>query len=104
MPAIVKLVMSIKPPHVVPSGGRMVYPLQRWRQRRGGDKFDKMNQIGQFYEADSMVGDLVSSLNHYKYQKSGLYYAVDFASSGSSQIGGNISTNAGGIRLASVMV
>jgi len=29
----------------------------------------------------------------------GLYYPVDFASSGSSQIGGNIATNAGGIRV-----
>ncbi|OAU97134.1 D-2-hydroxyglutarate dehydrogenase [Moraxella catarrhalis] len=28
-----------------------------------------------------------------------LYYAVDFASSGSSQIGGNIGTNAGGIKV-----
>ncbi len=29
----------------------------------------------------------------------GLYYPVDFASSGSSQIGGNIGTNAGGIKV-----
>ena len=29
----------------------------------------------------------------------GLFYPVDFASSGSSQIGGNISTNAGGIKV-----
>lgn len=29
----------------------------------------------------------------------GLFYGVDFASSGSSQIGGNIATNAGGIRV-----
>ena len=44
---------------------------------------------------------LVSSLNHYKNlpKNQGLYYAVDFASSGSSQIGGNISTNAGGIKV-----
>src|SRR5690606_41519132 len=29
----------------------------------------------------------------------GLYYPVDFASAGSSQIGGNIGTNAGGIKV-----
>ena len=29
----------------------------------------------------------------------GLFYPVDFASSGSSQIGGNIATNAGGIKV-----
>ena len=28
-----------------------------------------------------------------------LYYPVDFSSAGSSQIGGNIATNAGGIRV-----
>ena len=32
-------------------------------------------------------------------QERGLFYPVDFASSGSSQIGGNISTNAGGIKV-----
>ena len=28
-----------------------------------------------------------------------LYYPVDFSSAGSSQVGGNIATNAGGIRV-----
>lgn len=32
-------------------------------------------------------------------QEHGLYYPVDFASAGSSQIGGNIGTNAGGIKV-----
>jgi FAD/FMN-containing dehydrogenase len=32
-------------------------------------------------------------------EENGLYYPVDFASSGSSQIGGNIGTNAGGIKV-----
>jgi FAD/FMN-containing dehydrogenase len=32
-------------------------------------------------------------------QEAGLWYPVDFASAGSSQIGGNIATNAGGIRV-----
>ena len=32
-------------------------------------------------------------------QSNGLVYPVDFASSGSSQIGGNVSTNAGGIKV-----
>ena len=32
-------------------------------------------------------------------EQQGLFYPVDFASSGSSQIGGNVSTNAGGIKV-----
>ena len=32
-------------------------------------------------------------------EQQGMYYPVDFASSGSSQIGGNIGTNAGGIKV-----
>ena len=32
-------------------------------------------------------------------EENGLYYPVDFASAGSSQIGGNIGTNAGGIKV-----
>ena len=32
-------------------------------------------------------------------EENGLYYPVDFASAGSSQLGGNLSTNAGGIKV-----
>lgn len=63
---------------------------------------DKMNKIGQFYPADRMVeieaGVITKELQDFA-ESVGLYYPVDFASAGSSQIGGNIGTNAGGIKV-----
>jgi FAD/FMN-containing dehydrogenase len=43
-------------------------------------------------------GVITESLQKFAEEK-GLYFPVDFASRGSSQIGGNISTNAGGIKV-----
>ena len=44
------------------------------------------------------AGVITEQLQNFAEDK-GLFYPVDFASSGSSQIGGNISTNAGGIKV-----
>ena len=61
-----------------------------------------MNSIKQFNAVDRTVvceaGVITADLQAYAEQQ-GLYYPVDFASSGSSLIGGNISTNAGGIKV-----
>ena len=88
---------------LVPSGGRT--GLSAGAVASVGEvvvSFDKMNAIGTFYEADQMVeveaGVITKALQEFANAKN-LYYAVDFASSGSSQIGGNISTNAGGIKV-----
>lgn len=88
---------------LVPSGGRT--GLSAGAVAAHGEvvvSFDKMNQIGTFYEADRMVeveaGVVTKALQEFAESKD-LYYAVDFASSGSSQIGGNIGTNAGGIKV-----
>ncbi|MGM8911138.1 FAD-binding oxidoreductase, partial [Psychrobacter sp. 1U1] len=63
---------------------------------------DKMNQIGTFYPADRLVeieaGVVTEQLQQFAESKD-LYYPVDFASAGSSQMGGNIGTNAGGIKV-----
>ncbi|MGM8888328.1 FAD-binding oxidoreductase, partial [Psychrobacter sp. 1U2] len=63
---------------------------------------DKMNHIGQFYPADRLVeieaGVITQQLQQFAESKD-LYYPVDFASAGSSQMGGNIGTNAGGIKV-----
>ncbi|MBO1530271.1 FAD-binding oxidoreductase [Psychrobacter sp. F1192] len=91
--------------HVVltPSGGRT--GLSAGAVAADGEivvSFDKMNQIGQFYPADRMVeieaGVVTEQLQQFAESKD-LYYPVDFASAGSSQIGGNIGTNAGGIKV-----
>lgn len=64
--------------------------------------FDRMNKILSFSPADRQVvceaGVVTAQLQQFAEQE-GLFYPVDFASSGSSQLGGNASTNAGGIKV-----
>lgn len=64
--------------------------------------FEKMNAIKEFDPDDATTtleaGVITANLQTFASSK-GLYYPVDFSSSGSSQIGGNIATNAGGIRV-----
>lgn len=64
--------------------------------------FEKMNRILDFNEIDSIVtiqpGVITESLQQFAESKN-LYYPVDFAARGSSQMGGNIATNAGGIKV-----
>ena len=88
---------------LTPSGGRT--GLSAGAVAANGEivvSMDKMNRIGQFYPADRMVeieaGVVTQQLQQFAESKD-LYYPVDFASAGSSQIGGNICTNAGGIKV-----
>lgn len=88
---------------VTPSGGRT--GLSAGAVAANGEvvvSLDKMNQVMGFYPADRMVevqaGMVTKALQDFAESK-GLYYPVDFASAGSSQIGGNIGTNAGGIKV-----
>jgi FAD/FMN-containing dehydrogenase len=88
---------------LVPSGGRT--GLSAGAVAANGEvvvAFDYMNQISDFSEMDRTVrcgaGVVTEQLQNYA-QEQGLFYPVDFASAGSSQIGGNISTNAGGIKV-----
>ncbi len=88
---------------LVPSGGRT--GLSAGAVAANGEvvvAFDYMNQILEFNEYDRTAvcqpGVVTKQLQQFAEDK-GLYYPVDFASSGSSQIGGNIGTNAGGIKV-----
>ncbi|MCP3908925.1 MAG: FAD-binding oxidoreductase [Oceanicoccus sp.] len=88
---------------LVPSGGRT--GLSAGAVAANGEivvAFDYMNQISDFDPVDRSVicqaGVITEQLQMYA-EEQGLFYPVDFASSGSSQIGGNISTNAGGIKV-----
>jgi len=88
---------------LVPSGGRT--GLSAGAVAANGEvviAFDYMNQILGFNAFDRTVvcqpGVITRQLQSYA-EEQGLYYPVDFASSGSSQIGGNIGTNAGGIKV-----
>lgn len=64
--------------------------------------FDRMNKVLEFNAIDRSVrcqpGVITAQLQQLA-EDNDLFYPVDFASSGSSQIGGNIATNAGGIKV-----
>lgn len=88
---------------VVPSGGRT--GLSGGALACQGElviALDRMNQITHFNDVDQSVscqaGVVTEQIQKYA-QEQGYYFPVDFASSGSSQIGGNLSTNAGGIKV-----
>lgn len=88
---------------ITPSGGRT--GLSAGAVASQGEivlSLDKMNQILDFYPADRMVriqaGVVTEQLQRYA-EEQDMYYPVDFASAGSSQMGGNIATNAGGIKV-----
>jgi len=88
---------------IVPSGGRT--GLSGGAVAANGElilALDRLNSIAGFNPVDRTVccgaGVITEQLQQFA-QQQGLFYPVDFASSGSSQIGGNISTNAGGIKV-----
>ena len=88
---------------LVPSGGRT--GLSAGAVAANGEvvvAFDYMNSISEFNAMDKTVrcgaGVITEQLQNYA-EEQGLFYPVDFASAGSSQIGGNIGTNAGGIKV-----
>ena len=88
---------------LVPSGGRTGLSGGACAiNREVVVSFEKMNQVLDFSSADASVtvqpGVITANLQSFAKEKD-LYYPVDFASSGSSQIGGNIATNAGGVRV-----
>ena len=88
---------------LVPSGGRTGLSGAAFAtQGEAVVSFEKMNRILNFDEFDMTVtcepGVITEALQNYAAQK-GLYFPVDFASRGSSQIGGNVATNAGGIKV-----
>jgi FAD/FMN-containing dehydrogenase len=89
--------------HLVPSGGRT--GLSGGAVAGNGEvvvSFDRMNKILDFNPQDRLVrcqaGVITQTLQEFAV-KQGLFYPVDFASAGSSQIGGNVATNAGGIKV-----
>ena len=88
---------------LVPSGGRT--GLSGGAVASQGEvvvSFDRMNKILDFSAKDRIVtcqpGVITANLQAFA-EAQGLYYPVDFASSGSSQMGGNVATNAGGIKV-----
>jgi glycolate oxidase subunit GlcD len=88
---------------IVPSGGRTGLSGGACATNRELVlSLDRLNQIDNFSAVDRTVccgaGVITEQLQQFATEH-GLYYPVDFASAGSSQIGGNIATNAGGIKV-----
>lgn len=88
---------------LVPSAGRT--GLSAGAVAANGEvvvSFDYMNKILEFVPEDRMVriqaGVITEQLQDFAEEQE-LYYPVDFASAGSSRLGGNIGTNAGGIKV-----
>lgn len=88
---------------LVPSGGRT--GLSGGAVAANGEvvvSLDKLNVIHPVNEIDRTIcvgaGAITQAIQEAA-SDAGLFYPVDFASSGSSQIGGNIATNAGGINV-----
>lgn len=88
---------------LVPSGGRT--GLSGGAVAKNGEivvAMDRMNSVIEFNPVDRLAtvgaGMLTHQLQEYA-ESQGMFYPVDFASAGSSQIGGNIATNAGGIKV-----
>ena len=88
---------------IVPSGGRT--GLSGGAVAKDGElvvALDRINQVIDFNPMDRSVtvgaGMITGHLQQFA-EEQGLFYPVDFAASGSSQIGGNIATNAGGIKV-----
>ncbi|HPQ94613.1 MAG: FAD-binding oxidoreductase [Thiothrix sp.] len=88
---------------IVPSGGRT--GLSGGAVAMRGElviALERMNRIRDFNPVDRSLcceaGVITAQLQAFA-QQQGLFYPVDFAASGSSQIGGNVATNAGGIKV-----
>ncbi|MGZ3825336.1 MAG: FAD-binding oxidoreductase, partial [Bdellovibrio sp.] len=88
---------------LVPSGGRT--GLSGSAVAAQGEvvvSFDQMNKIKEFSPVDQTVvieaGVITEALQEFAVSNH-LFYPVDFAAAGSSQMGGTIATNAGGIKV-----
>jgi FAD/FMN-containing dehydrogenase len=99
---LLKLASSLEIP-VVPSGGRtglaggavaangeIVLSLTRMR------RIDAVDELGATVRVQAGA---ITEVVHQHCEEHGLTWPVDFASKGSSQIGGNIATNAGGVKV-----
>lgn len=88
---------------VVPSGGRT--GLSAGAVAANGEVVLSLQKLNFISEPDSMTQTLrvgagaVTQAVHERCRPLGLTWPVDFASKGSSQVGGNLSTNAGGINV-----
>ena len=88
---------------LVPSGGRTgLSGAAAAQNKEVVISFERMNKILEFNEIEQSLtvqpGVITKNIQEWAEEKS-LYFPLSFASEGSSQIGGNVSTNAGGVHV-----
>ena len=88
---------------LVPSGGRTgLSSAATATNKEVIVSFERMNKILDFDPVDGVVrvqpGVVTETLQKFAEEK-GYFFPIDFAAKGSSQIGGNVATNAGGVRV-----
>ncbi len=88
---------------LVPSGGRTgLSSAATATNKEVVVAFDRMNKILDFNETDLVLtvqpGVITETVQNFAEEK-GYYYPVDFAAVGSSQMGGTVATNAGGVKV-----
>ncbi|PJZ54022.1 FAD-binding oxidoreductase [Leptospira adleri] len=88
---------------VVPSGGRTGYAGGAIAKNQelvlSLSKMDKVLDFDPFFGSIKVQAGMITKNLHKESEERGFYFPVDFASTGSSHIGGNIATNAGGVRV-----
>lgn len=88
---------------IVPSGGRTgLSGAAVSNKNQIVVSFEKMNKILNWNEEDLLVrlqpGVVTAQLQEFAEEK-GYFYPIEFGATGSSQIGGNVATNAGGVHV-----
>ena len=88
---------------LVPSGGRTgLSSAATASNKEVVVSFEKMNKILDFNETDQVIrvepGVITEDLHNYVEEK-GYFFPIDLAAKGSCHIGGNVATNAGGLRV-----
>lgn len=88
---------------IIPSGGRT--GLSAGATATNGEVILSMEKMAKIHELNTIdqtlsceAGTILEDIQNYAKDK-GYYYPVDFAARGSCQIGGNLATNAGGIKV-----
>lgn len=88
---------------IVPSGGRTGYA--GGAVAKNGEVVVSLAKMNKVLDFDPFLGSIqvqagmITKQVHKEVEERGFYFPVDFAASGSSHIGGNIATNAGGVRV-----
>jgi glycolate oxidase subunit GlcD len=88
---------------IVPSGGRTGYAGGAVAKNSeiviSLSKMNKVLDFDPFLGALHVQSGMITKDLHSEAEERGFYFPVDFAATGSSHIGGNIATNAGGVRV-----